>query len=128
MRRFVVAATVAIASLMLFYASASSYAQADDDWKVIERHSNNAPAEPAAASAPKAGGMVVACGEEAQPAPEPYKSIVAQLNDMWGTSFPVYESTRPVSPHARAGGCIFFNAKPISALYASLAVSSLIVA
>src|SRR5229473_8627720 len=98
-----ITARVAIAALGIALVSASSYAQ--DDWKVIERHTNNAPAEPAAAAASKAQGVGVVCGEQAEPAGEPYKSIVAQLNYMWGTSFPVYESPKPVSPHASTGGC-----------------------
>jgi hypothetical protein len=101
-------------SLLSAVGVGSSYAQ--DDWKVIERHTTSGPAEPSAATAPKAQGMVIACGEQAEPVAEPYKSIVAQLNDMWGTSFPVYESVRPVSPHARNGGCIFFNAKYLDSL------------
>ena len=82
---------------------------AQDDWKVIERHTTNAPAEAAEAPAGKAGDGAERCGEAARPAQEPYKSIVAQLNDMWGTTFPVYESVSVMSPHASTGGCIFYN-------------------
>jgi hypothetical protein len=52
-----------------------------------------------------------ACGETARPAQEPYKSIVAQLNQMWGTHAKVYESVTPMSPHASTGGCIFYNSE-----------------
>ena len=84
--------------------------RADDDWHVVERHTNSAPADASAAPAAKAaGGTLVACGEAARPAGEPYKTIVAQLNDMWGTNFPVYESLNAGSPHAHSGGCIFYN-------------------
>ena len=83
---------------------------AQDDWKVIERHTTtSAPADAAEAPAVKAGGVMERCGEAARPAQEPYKSIVAQLNDMWGTNFPVYESVGAKSPHASTGGCIFYN-------------------
>ena len=83
---------------------------AQDDWHVVERHTTtSAPAEPGAAPAAKPGADFEPCGEPARPAGEPYKSIVAQLNDMWGTNFPVYESLRPVSPHANSRGCIFYN-------------------
>jgi hypothetical protein len=84
--------------------------RAQDDWKVIERHTTtSAPAEAAEAPTAKAGGVMERCGEPARPAQEPYKSIVAQLNDMWGTNFPVYESLTDMSPHAHNGGCIFYN-------------------
>ncbi|MDO8431059.1 MAG: hypothetical protein Q7S58_01470 [Candidatus Binatus sp.] len=103
-----------IASLALVCAASYGYAQ--DDWKVIERHTNSGPAESSATPAPKAGATLIACGEQAELAGEPYKSVVAQLNDMWGTSFPVYESTRAISPHAHAGGCIFYNGKYLDSL------------
>ncbi|MGB8685711.1 MAG: hypothetical protein WCD12_22715, partial [Candidatus Binatus sp.] len=59
---------------------------------------------------------VVACGEEAKLAGEPYKSMVAQLNDMWGTNFQVYESLKSGSPHARNGGCLFYNQQFLNSL------------
>ncbi len=40
----------------------------------------------------------MACGEAARPAQEPYKSIVAQLNQMWGTHAKVYESVTADEP------------------------------
>ena len=92
----------------------------DDDWHVVEQHSTTpAPADAGAATAPAAkaaGGTNVACGEAARPAGEPYKSIVTQLNDMWGTNFQVYQSLTPGSPHARDGGCIFYNQQFLNAL------------
>ena len=101
---------------------ARAIARAQDDWQVIERHTTSqAPAEAgagAAAPAVAAGdGTVDACGETARPAGEPYKTIVAQLNDMWGTNFQVYESLNPGSPHARNGGCIFYNQKFLDTLF-----------
>ena len=87
---------------------------AQDDWHVVERHTTTqAPAPPAAKAA---GGAIAACGEAARPAGEPYKTIVTQLNDMWGTTFPVYESLSPGSPHARSGGCIFYNQQFLDSL------------
>ena len=87
---------------------------ADDDWEVVDRtvatrdtspsrHIGDPrlPAQPATTFS--------ACGEPARPAQEPYKSIVAQLNAMWGTHAKVYESITPMSPHASTGGCIFYN-------------------
>ncbi len=110
----VVAASVAVAQN-----------DADDDWVVVDRTmtTRQTPQDRAAAAAASAEkdlatpqtpkdappGVFVACGEPARPAHEPYKSIVAQLNQMWGTHAKVYESVTPTSPHASTGGCIFYN-------------------
>jgi hypothetical protein len=51
------------------------------------------------------------CGERARPAQEPYKSIVATMNHMWGATATIYESVTPMSPHAAQGGCIFYNSQ-----------------
>jgi hypothetical protein len=93
-------------------------ARAQDDWQVVERHTTSQ--SPAGAGAPPAvatgNGELVACGEQARPAGEPYKSIEAQLNDMWGTNFQIYQSLTPGSPHARNGGCIFYNEQFLDSL------------
>ncbi|HEY6420466.1 MAG TPA: hypothetical protein VIX59_15845 [Candidatus Binataceae bacterium] len=106
MKRFT-AVTIALAAVL----AAALPAFAQDDWQVIERHDNTgASGAGAKVPQPKADAkLVVACGENAHPATEPYKSIVSQLNDLYGTSFPVYESVRVMSPHASSGGCIFYN-------------------
>jgi hypothetical protein len=94
------------------------------DWHVVERHSTTKPAlaEPGAAAAapavPARDGTFAACGEEAKAPGDPYKTIVSQLNDMWGTSFQVYESPKAGSPHARNGGCIFYNQQFLNSLFA----------
>jgi hypothetical protein len=90
--------------------------RAQDDWHVVERHTTNGPAETSEAPSAKAGANIEPCGEAARPAAEPYKSIVAQLNDMWGTNFPVYESVKVMSPHAHSGGCIFYNQEFLNSL------------
>jgi len=92
---------------------------ADDDWEVVGHtytaQDRSAPANDsrqlASAQMPNgiSGASFKACGEPARPAREPYKSIVAQLNQMWGTNAKVYESVTPLSPHASTGGCIFYN-------------------
>lgn len=92
--------------------------RAEDDWQVIERHTTNAPADTSAVPAAKAAGTaLVACGEAVRPAGEPYTTIVAQLNDMWGTNFPVYESLKAGSPHVRNGGCVFYNQQFLDSLF-----------
>jgi hypothetical protein len=94
--------------------------RAQDDWHAVERHTTTqAPADTSADAAPgakAAGAALVACGEAARPAGEPYKTIVAQLNDMWATNFPVYESLKADSPHASSGGCIFYNQRFLDSL------------
>ena len=97
-------------------------AGAQDDWQVIERHSSTptsaAPRTSGATSASAAAdGTINACGEDAKLPGEPYKNIVAQLNDMWGTNFHVYESLKPGSPHARDGGCLFYNQQFLNSLF-----------
>jgi hypothetical protein len=107
------AAVVAVAAALC----AGTPARAQDDWQVIERHSESAP-QPKATPAAKPGGSGVfeACGEKARAANEPYKSIVANLDSMYGVSYPIYESVAVVSPHASSGGCIFYNQKFLSML------------
>ncbi len=99
----------------------------DDDWVVVDRAmtTRQTPQDKAAAAAatrdkqiasaqPANGapaGTFIACGEPARAAQEPYKSIVATLNQMWGTHAKVYESVTPMSPHASTGGCIFYNSE-----------------
>ena len=96
---------------------------ADDDWEVVERTvTTRQPSQDRSlagrrqmASAQMPGGAPAgafpACGELARPAQEPYKSIVARLNQVWGTHAKVYESVMPMSPHASTGGCIFYNSE-----------------
>lgn len=95
-------------------------ARAEDDWEVIERHTTEqrsdershdsaaGGSESAKSAEPK---IVTVCGEPARPATEPYTSVVKQLEDMYGVTYPLYESTRVISPHATQGGCIFYNRK-----------------
>jgi hypothetical protein len=124
MRRAVQLTACACASLALglcVVAMSARHAHAQDDWQVIEQHpehqSPDAKAPAATAAAPAASdGVIDVCGERARPATEPYKSIVAQLNEMYGTSYPVYESVADVSPHANSNGCIFYNRKFLASL------------
>ena len=115
----------AVIALAVSVASAALAQGADDDWVVVDRTTTTrqTPQDRAAAAAASAEkdlatpqtakgappGVFVACGEPARPAQEPYKSIVATLNQMWGTHAKVYESITPMSPHASTGGCIFYN-------------------
>lgn len=86
--------------------------RAQDDWQVVGRHvagENGAGvlAKGAAAPAPVAG-TITACGELARPASEPYRSIVATVDELWHVHVPVYESVKVLAPHAR-GDCVFYS-------------------
>lgn len=105
----------------------------NDDWEVIEDHkSEPAPAAqpqaPDSTSAPQAQAPSaqpeqdaakkgVACGEKVRPASETYASIVATLDQMWGSDAQIYESVSPSGPHSRGGGnqsgCIFYNSQQL---------------
>ena len=116
-------AACAALALTLAVGFTSARAQsADDDWEVVERTTTTRPTTQrrlnaggqlgslnAQNGAP--AGTFIACGEPARPAQEPYKSIVATLNQMWGTHTKIYESVTPMSPHASTGGCIFYNSE-----------------
>ncbi len=89
-----------------------------DDWHVVERHvssgasassgaSSSAPSSQASADA--AREVVLACHERAYIAGEPYRTIMANLDQLWKTDAQIFESVAKSPPHARAGGCIFFN-------------------
>jgi predicted metalloprotease len=97
----------------------------NDDWEVVEDHKSEP--EPAAKSqTPQGAGAAqtqagqaasdVACGEKVRPASDQFKSIVANLDQMWGSDAQIYESMTPAGPHSRGGtkgGCIFYNAQQL---------------
>ena len=89
---------------------------AQDDWHVVERHTNSGTSDSRPAPSSTSNANIVACGEPARPPDAQIKAIVGQLNDMWGTSFPVFQSPRRGSPHAHTGGCIFYNSDFLKSL------------
>ncbi|HVA41768.1 MAG TPA: hypothetical protein VND20_09160 [Candidatus Binataceae bacterium] len=108
---------VALASFSVV--SVAGRALADDDWDVVTPNtapSAGASAAPSArhhhasADAPAAAaGVVIACGEEATAPSAKVATIVSQINQAWGSDVHVYQSVAPEGPHARPGGCIFYN-------------------
>jgi hypothetical protein len=54
-------------------------------------------------------GVFVACGEYARKASNRMTSIVNAIDDISDARVRVYESAAPSPPHARPGGCIFYN-------------------
>jgi hypothetical protein len=121
-RQWLDAGALAVAGIFAIAALAAGAvpARAQDDWQVIERHTTQSPpseAKPAqSAPAQGANATIVACGERARPAGEPYRSIMSRLNEMYGTDYHIYESVRPYQPHARTGGCIFYNRQELASL------------
>jgi hypothetical protein len=105
-------------------------ASADDDWTAVP-----APADNSASFQPKAStrasstehanskksaddGAVKVCGERAVAASPAIQQIVSQINESWGTDFPVYETIAPEGPHAASGGCIFYNMRVLTVMMA----------
>ncbi|MGH7814114.1 MAG: hypothetical protein ACREQI_08950 [Candidatus Binataceae bacterium] len=124
-------AALSIAAAAAIALASASSARAQGDWVMLKKtptpHATPAPrptpltakakaAAAAAAAAERAHQPRLECGELALPAGQTYRAIVAQLNDMWGANFHVYQSLQPGSPHARAGGCIFYNEQYLNTL------------
>jgi hypothetical protein len=85
-------------------------AQSDDWTQVPSQPGQSRPAETAPAPASRSGAPMI-CGQLARPATEPYTSIIARIDQLWGVSTPVYEALRMVPPHINSQGCIFYNVK-----------------
>ena len=128
LRHFVGCVAIALALATCASNARAQGAQgADDDWVEVDHTTTTRQTlqDRAAATAasrdkqlasaqPLSGapaGTFMACGEPARTAQEPHKSIIAALNQMWGTHARVYESVTPMSPHASTGGCIFYNSE-----------------
>jgi hypothetical protein len=94
-----------------------------DDWEAVTpetapsagdsavpatRHHHSSADAPDAAPATDPG-TVIACGEEATAPSANIATIVNQINQAWGSDVHVYQSVAPEGPHARPGGCIFYN-------------------
>ncbi len=95
----------------------------DDNWVAVGhenlQHPSGVQNDSPAASSGRANGaseIVIACGERAHPARPPYTDIMARLNSIWGTHARIYQSIAEAGPHARRGGCIFYNRRFLSFL------------
>ena len=104
--------------------SVAGCALADDDWDVVTpntapsagasavpsaRHHHRANADAPAAAPAADAAVVIACGEAATAPSAKVAAIVNQINQAWGSDVHVYQSVAPAGPHARPGGCIFYN-------------------
>jgi hypothetical protein len=50
------------------------------------------------------------------------KAIVGSINEVWGANVRVYESAAATPPHARPGGCIFYNSAYLNLLLKQLMI------
>lgn len=119
--------TLALALVVAVAPALSHAAGPNDDWEIIEDQRSDSQPPPAKAApgqqaapgeqAQAAGNSeFLACGERARPAQEPYTSIMATLNHLWNSDAKIYESVERTGPHARTGGCIFYNREYLQAL------------
>jgi hypothetical protein len=126
-------AVLAIGALVLSIATRAR--AGDDEWQVESSEAESPQTQPAqdgsyveqvptrpaaspdairlAVAQPKTSGGPAtpfnACGEEVVPALPEIRSVVGQINKVWLSHVKVYESVAGSFPHARPGGCIYYN-------------------
>lgn len=95
---------IAIGILIVFFAPGFALAfdyQSTGGGGAIQRLSG--PGESPQASA------FIACGEPARRASDRMRTIVSEIDDVWSAHVRVYQSIVLSPPHARPGGCVFYN-------------------
>jgi hypothetical protein len=114
-----------VVALALLVGALSTAAGADDDWEIVDQTVATPQPTPDRAAilerltiqaqAPNGvrPGSFLACHQLVLPAEEPYKSIVALINQMWGTRATVYQTVRRFGPHACPDTYIFYNPENI---------------
>jgi len=103
---------------------------ADDDWEAVGS-SSSGPAERSDQSTSGAQDDAAhaqtknssakpfkVCGEMATKASPQVTAMVQRINNLWGSSFPVYETLAVEQPHATPGGCVFYNRAALAAILA----------
>src|ERR1700674_1741342 len=118
--RFFATLCVVLAALV-FWADGEAWAGDDGDWEVETAPQEQAePAAVVAARLPGSGtgapAATVECGEQAVAASGEVTAIVGQINRAWHSNVHVYQSVIPSGPHARRGGCIFYNPDNMSGM------------
>jgi hypothetical protein len=68
------------------------------------------------------GAMFVACGEVARRPGKRMKAILGAIDEVWGAKVRVYESAAAAPPHARPGGCVFYNSAFLDLLLKQLMI------
>ncbi len=109
----------AIAMLFLFIAFGAVQA---DEWEQVPNDSgqvNSGAAAPPAQAVPAlpASSRGYACGERANPPNDAMRFFVDNIDRLWGAQVRVYESVAERPPHARPGGCVFYNPEFMRALF-----------
>ncbi len=134
MRRTVKLKAILAISLGLAAAAGWRAVAAGDEWEQVPAtadatpdsgalpapgRSRRPPAAPSpAASSAAAGdaGSFIACGERAtNPAPG-VAAMVVRIDALWNADVKVYASVAPETPHAMAGGCIFYSPATLAML------------
>jgi hypothetical protein len=111
-------ASIAIAS--------ATVARAQDDWEAVGHQTTEEPSastqQPGSAEQTTApvvesrAKTFYACGEKGEAASDDMQSMVARIDRLWNTDVRIYQSVEPETPHASAGGCIFYNTPFLKAL------------
>jgi hypothetical protein len=111
-------ASIAIAS--------ATIARAQDDWEAVGHQTTEEPSastqQPGSAeqaTAPVVGTRAktfYACGEKGAAASDDMQSMVTRIDTLWNTDVRIYQSIEPETPHASAGGCVFYNKPFLKAL------------
>jgi len=91
-----------------------------DDQQTAGAGASRRVAGPGSPSAP--GATFVACGEYAHRPGNRMKGIVGAIDEVWGAKVRVYESAAITSPHARPGGCVFYNSADLNLLLKQLMI------
>ena len=117
---------LAIPLLSLLFAA--GVARANDDWEQVP--DSNAPAQnysgtanaPAAPASAPAASRSVACGERVRPPDDEMKFFVDNIDQLWGAQVRVYESVAVRPPHARPGGCVYYNPEFMRLLFRQMMI------
>jgi hypothetical protein len=110
--------------ILIFAAALAANAMkvyAADDWEAVgsttpEDRSDTGNPVPSAgnATSEETPPSNLVCEEAARPASAEIQSMIARINQLWGTRFHVYETVAPEQPHAALGGCIFYNRQALA--------------
>jgi len=114
---------LAVALVCLFFAGGITHAY--DEWEQVPNDSSQGDAGvPTRHASLPSGSTFFACGERAQRSDQQMKFFVSNIDQLWGTRIRVYQSLAFRSPHARPGGCVFYNPAFMRALFRGLMIPS----
>ena len=114
----------AVALALLWTIPARGLVLADEWVQVPNDSSPQSSTAPSTADAPAAGSLLYACGEPARPADDAMRYFVESIDRLWGAQVRVYESLAPRPPHARPGGCVFYNPAFMRELFRAMMIPS----